>query len=76
MERFFSDLKTVQRLRSGPLGGYVQKLADQLADSGFRRRFECSFALQTTSADGYAVKSVFRRRHSQMSTSICVGTDL
>jgi hypothetical protein len=37
MERFFSDLKTVQRFRSGPLGAYVQKLADQLADFGFRR---------------------------------------
>jgi len=37
MERFFSDLNTVQRFRSGPLGVYVQKLADELADSGFRR---------------------------------------
>jgi len=37
MERFFSDLETVQRFRSGPLGVYVQKLADQLADFGFRR---------------------------------------
>src|SRR5207245_4520891 len=38
MERFFSDLKTVQRFRSGPLGLYVQKLADQLEESGFRLR--------------------------------------
>jgi integrase/recombinase XerD len=37
MERFFSDLKTVERYRSGPLCVYIQKLADQLADSGFRR---------------------------------------
>jgi hypothetical protein len=37
MERFFSDLNTVQRFRSGPLSVYVQKLADELADSGFRR---------------------------------------
>ena len=33
----FPDLKTVKRFRSGPLGAYVQKLDDQLADSGSRR---------------------------------------
>ena len=50
MERFFSDLKTVQRFRSGPLGVYVQKLADQLADSGFRRR---TIRVQLRAADHF-----------------------
>ena len=50
MERFFSDLKTVQRLRSGPLGGYVQKLADQLADSGLRR---ATIRVQLRAADHF-----------------------
>lgn len=38
MNRFFSDSKTIQRYRSGPLGEYIQKLADLLAQSGFQRR--------------------------------------
>jgi site-specific recombinase XerC len=50
MERLFSDLKTVQRFRSGPLGVYIQKLADQLADSGFRRR---TIRLQLRAADHF-----------------------
>ena len=50
MERFFTDLKTVQRFRSGPLGVYVQKLANQLADSGFRRR---TIRLQLRAADQF-----------------------
>ena len=37
MEQFFSDPKTIERYRSGPLGGPIQKLADLLVDSGFRR---------------------------------------
>jgi integrase/recombinase XerD len=37
MNRFFSDSKTIHRYRSGPLGEHIQKLADLLAESGFRR---------------------------------------
>jgi hypothetical protein len=50
MERFFSDVKTVQRFRSGPLGVYVQKLASQLADSGFRR---ATIRMQLRAADHF-----------------------
>ena len=37
MNRFFTDSKTIQRYRSGPLGEHIQKLADLFAESGFRR---------------------------------------
>src|SRR2546427_550937 len=37
MERFFKDLKAVQRFRSGRLGRYVQQLADELSEVGYAR---------------------------------------
>ncbi len=64
MERFFSDLKTVQRFRSGPLGAYVQKLADQLADSGFRRR---TIRVQLRAADHFG-RWLCRRKDIQVAS--------
>jgi site-specific recombinase XerD len=37
MERFFNDSRTVQRFRSGPLGPYIQQLAEELTSQGYAR---------------------------------------
>jgi hypothetical protein len=37
MERLFKDSGTIQRFRSGPLGPYVQQLADELLRLGHAR---------------------------------------
>lgn len=37
MERFFNDGRTIHRFRSGPLGPYVQQLADDLSRLGHAR---------------------------------------
>lgn len=37
MERFFKDSRTIQRFRSGPLGPYIQQLAEELTIQGFAR---------------------------------------
>jgi site-specific recombinase XerD len=37
MERFFNDSRTIQRFRSGPLGPYIQQLAEELASQGYAR---------------------------------------
>jgi integrase/recombinase XerD len=61
MERFFSDSRTLQRFRSGPLGIYVQKLADQLSDLGFRRS---TIRLQLRAADHFG-RWLCRRKQLQ-----------
>ena len=37
MERFFKDSRTIRRFRSGPLGPYIQQLAEELASQGHAR---------------------------------------
>lgn len=37
MERFFKDSRTIERFRSGPLGPYIQQLAEELASHGYAR---------------------------------------
>src|SRR5437870_13021898 len=64
MERFFADLKTVQRFRSGPPGVYVQKLADKLADSGFR---PATIRMQLRAADHFG-RWLCRRKDIQESS--------
>lgn len=37
MERFFEDPKTIQKFRTGPLGLYIQQLAEELFHHGYTR---------------------------------------
>ena len=37
MDRFFKDVRTVERMNQGPLGRYIRLYADQLHAQGFRR---------------------------------------
>lgn len=37
MHRFFRDVRTIQRMENGPLGGYITIYADQLRAQGFAR---------------------------------------
>ncbi len=37
MERIFKDSRTIQRYRSGPLGSYIQQLAERLYQHGYTR---------------------------------------
>jgi len=37
MDRFFKDVRTIERMKQGPLGRYLRLYADQLHAQGFRR---------------------------------------
>ena len=37
MDRFFKDVRTIERMKQDPLGRYIQLYADQLHAQGFRR---------------------------------------
>jgi integrase/recombinase XerD len=37
MERIFRDSRTIQRYRSGPLGSYIEQLAERLCQQGYTR---------------------------------------
>ncbi len=38
MNRFFKDIRTMERMKEGPLGGYIALLAEQLHAQGFARQ--------------------------------------
>jgi len=45
MERFYKDARTPLRMREGPLGAYVDALAQQLSDEGYAKA-SARYALQ------------------------------